>query len=156
MIIRTTDFLKKLNPEFSDYSIDYLADGLRRVGFYPLTDKAVKGKLQSNELRDFVYWKTGQAIAFGVSYHISHKMFMHYLCAIDHAIANNLEGKDAENALLKKYEYEYNYDASSDDFVLNEHGFFLSSVSDSITISEEYKMSALERRLFGHFEKKWI
>lgn len=154
MITRTEDFLKKVHPAFSDYSIDFLADGLRHVGFYPLTDKAVKPKLKSNDLQDFVYWKSREAIAFNVSRDCSHKMFIHYLCAIDYAIANNLEGKDAETALIRLY--DYNYDASSDDFILNEHGFFMSSVSNKLTISEGYKMSALERRLFGHFEKRWI
>lgn len=154
MIIRTEDFLKKINPSFSDYSIDYLADGLRYVGFYPLTDKTVKGKLNSNCLCDFVYWKAGEAIAFDIANECSHNMFMYFLYVIDYAITNKLQGRESNNIILDKYGYSYN--EPSDNFVLEQHGFFLSSISDSITISEDYKMSALERRVFKGFDKKYI
>lgn len=104
------------------------------------------------DFTDWVYLREFGIVIFNVKNHTSHQLFLSHW---NYILSNILH-------TTKKWREESIYskdpDASSEAFLHNKHGFFLSSAygNASITKSADYKLNAQEKVIFGGYRFREI
>lgn len=148
------DYIKEWFPHLSEGDIEYITNFFEKIEILPISDPSIRVRFKAFDFRDWLYWKTKDVIFFDVTNHKSHNFIMYVLFCLEQMLLEYAEHKS--NSYIRDFFNIVDFSKYSDAFIDECKGFFMSSISDRVTISEDYKMSAAEKQIFSKFKKVYI